>query len=40
MIFGTDGVRGVVNKSITHSIAYDIGKGFAIRILKKKTKSN
>ena len=36
MIFGTDGVRGVVNKSITHSIAYDIGKGFAIRILKKK----
>ncbi|MGN0961823.1 MAG: phosphoglucosamine mutase [Christensenellales bacterium] len=36
MIFGTDGVRGEVDKGITTSIAYNIGKGLAISILKRK----
>ena len=30
MLFGTDGVRGVVNKQIDCNISYNIGKGLAI----------
>jgi len=35
MIFGTDGVRGVVDKEINTKLAYDIGKGMALYIHNK-----
>ncbi len=34
MLFGTDGVRGVINSEINSKIAYNIGKGLAIYIIK------
>jgi phosphoglucosamine mutase len=33
MLFGTDGVRGVVDKEINHNTCYDIGKGLAIYLI-------
>jgi len=36
MLFGTDGIRGLVNKEINCKIAYDIGKAVAIDIIKNK----
>lgn len=34
MLFGTDGVRGLINSEINSEVAYNIGKGLAIYILK------
>ena len=34
MLFGTDGVRGLVNNEINSKVAYDIGKGLAVYIIK------
>lgn len=36
MRFGTDGIRGLVNKDIDTRKCYDIGKGIGIDIIKKK----
>lgn len=36
MLFGTDGVRGLVNKELTCELAYNIGKGLAINLIKNK----
>ena len=33
MLFGTDGVRGVINTEINSQVAYNIGKGLAIYML-------
>lgn len=35
MIFGTDGVRGVVDKELNAELAYNIGKGMAINLINK-----
>ena len=34
MLFGTDGIRGVVDKEINSNMAYDIGKGLAIYLIE------
>ena len=39
MVFGTDGVRGVVDVDLNSKLAYDIGKGLAI-FLRKRNKIN
>ena len=36
MIFGTDGVRGIVDKDINCKLAYNVGRAFAIFLNKKK----
>ena len=36
MIFGTDGIRGIVNNTINTQLAYDIGRAYAKYILKHK----
>ncbi|MBE5736703.1 MAG: hypothetical protein E7356_05085 [Clostridiales bacterium] len=36
MLFGTDGVRGIVDKDINPEIAYNIGKGFAMYLKENK----
>jgi len=36
MVFGTDGIRGLVDKEINAKLAYDIGRGFAMYIIKHK----
>lgn len=36
MIFGTDGVRGIVDKDINCKLAYNVGRAFAIYLNKKK----
>ena len=38
MLFGTDGIRGVVNIDINSSVAYNIGKGLAVYILENNLK--
>jgi phosphoglucosamine mutase len=35
MVFGTDGIRGVVDNGINAELAYDVGKGMAKYILKR-----
>ena len=34
MLFGTDGIRGIVDKEINSNMAYDIGKGLAIYLIE------
>ena len=36
MLFGTDGVRGVVDIDVTSELAYNIGKGVALGVLRNK----
>lgn len=36
MIFGTDGIRGLVDKDINTNLAYNVGKSFALLINKHK----
>ena len=38
MIFGTDGIRGVVDVDIDSQLAYDVGKGLAIYLIKRNLK--
>lgn len=33
MIFGTDGVRGIIDKDVDTHLAYNVGKGYALHIL-------
>ena len=34
MIFGTDGIRGIVDKDINCKLAYDVGRGFTLYLRK------
>ena len=36
--FGTDGLRGIVNKSITPKVAYDLGCALALFLLQSNDK--
>ena len=35
MIFGTDGVRGIVDRDLDYNLAYNVGKGLSIQLLNR-----